>query len=264
MKKFILLLILIIILVPVGVLSYMGLVPGISPLLGTDKPRDLGIKYTPEDLRSVRSKSQIEYQILPETTVPSQSRQFTGKRAVAAEFTSAEITATMNNQPWKYWPYKNVQVKFNADGTGEVSGVLLKDKVPSYAAVIGTPQQAVDFAMKYLPANPVFYVKLKATLADNKVAAFEPQNFEIGRVPMPLNLFLAMGGSRLIKSVYAQNPEQMLVDLASVQDKRQLIIDFINQKLSNDFGGFYANKAYFGDDKLVFDGSLSESISYSP
>jgi len=262
--KFLFFLILIIILIPILVLGFMGFVPGLSAMLGTDKPRDLGIKYAEADLKSVRSKSQIEYKTLPDSSTPSQTRQFMGKKEVAAEFTSAEITATMNNQPWKFWPYKNVQVKFNADGSGEVSGVLVKNKVSSYAAVIGAPQQAIDFVMKYLPTNPVFYVKMKATLTDNKVAVFEPQTFEIGRLLMPLNMFLAMGGNKLIQSAYAQNPQAMLQDLAKVQNKRQLIINFINDRLTSDFGDFYAKKAYFGDNKLFFDGSLTESISYSP
>ena len=263
-KKFLLILLLIIILIPIFVLGFMGFVPGLSTILGTDKPRDLGIKYSQQDLKSVRAKSRIEYKTLPDTSVPSQTRQFSGKRNVTAEFTSAEITATLNNRPWKYWPYQNVQIKFNADGSGEISGVLLKNKVEGYAAVIGAPQEAIDFVMKYLPANPVFYVKIKATLVDNKIGIFEPENFEIGRIPMPLSLFLSMSGNKLIQSAYAQSAQEMSQDLSKVLNKRQLIIDFINTRLSSDFGDFYAKKAYFEDNKLFFDGTLTESISYTP
>ena len=60
-KKFLLFLLLIIILIPVFALGFMGFVPGLSAILGTDKPRDLGIKYSQEDLKSIRSKSHIEY-----------------------------------------------------------------------------------------------------------------------------------------------------------------------------------------------------------
>jgi hypothetical protein len=118
--------------------------------------------------------------------------------------------------------------------------------------------------MKYLPTDPVFYVKMKASLINNKIEAFEPEKFEIGRMPMPLSLFLSMGGNRLIQSAYAQNPQDMSQELSKVENKRQLIIDFINTRLSSDFGDFYAKKAYFEENKLFFDGSLTESISYSP
>lgn len=264
MKKILLIIFLIILLVPLFILGFLGFVPGLSMILGTDKPRDLGIKYTQADLKSVRTKSYIEYKVLPDSASPLDTRQFDGKRDVTAEFTSAEITSTMNNQPWKYWPYKNVQVRFNSDGSGEISGIFIKNKLPGYGAVINAPKEAIDFAMKFLPNDPVFYVKMKASLVNNKVAVFEPQSFEIGRIPMPLSLFLSMNRLQLINSAYAQNPQEMSQELSKVQNKRQLIINFIDEKLSSDFGEFFTRKAYFGENKLFFDGILTESISYSP
>jgi len=264
MKKFLLLLLLIIVIIPLFVLGFMGFIPGLSIILGASKPRDLGVKFSPVDLKSVRIKSQIEYKVLPDSTNPLNTRRFDGKRDVTAEFTSAEITATMNNQPWKYWPYKDVQVKFNGDGSGEISGVFIKSKLPGYAAAINAPTQAVDFATKFLPNDPVFYVKIKASLTENKIATFEPMAFEIGRMPLPLSLFLSFNGIKLINSVYAQSPQEMSQELSNVQNKKQLIIDFINQRLSSDFGSFYAKKAGFDENKLIFDGTLTESISYSP
>ena len=124
-KKLLLIIFIILILVPVICLGMLGFVPGLSSILGTDKPRDLGIKYTQSNLSSIRSRSQVQYLTLPDSNTPSLTRQFSGKRNVTADFTSEEITATINNQPWKYFPYKNVQVKFNADGSGEISGILL-------------------------------------------------------------------------------------------------------------------------------------------
>jgi len=262
--KLLLLLVLLLIIGVVFFISYLGFVPGLSSILGADKPKDLGVKYTKEDLKTVRAKSQIQYKILPDNPSPLLTRRFDGKRDVSTQFTSAEITATMNNRPWKYWPYRNVQVKFNADGSGEISGVFLKDKLAGYGAAISAPTQAIDFATKFLPANPVFYVKLKASLVNNKIAVFEPQTFEIGRIPMPLNLFLSFGGADLINKAYAQNPQDMSNELSKVQNKKQLIIDFINTRLSSDFGDFYAKSAYFTENKLIFDGTLTESISYTP
>lgn len=263
MKKLIILILLIIVLAPVVVLGMTGLVPGLSSLLGTDKPRDLGIMYSPADLQSCRSKSQLQYETL-DTIDPAGSRQFSGARQVTAEFSSAEITATLNNQPWTYWPYRNIQVKFNADGSGEVSGTLLKDRVPGYAAAIGIPSQAVDFVMKFFPANPVFYVKGKAALAENQVAVFEPQAFAIGRISLPVDRFLALRGPDLIAPAYALDIGGMIGELGKVQDKKGLIVGYINGRLSSAFGSFYAKSAYFADDKLVFDGTLTEEIGYTP
>ncbi len=263
-KKIILIFLLIIVLLPIFGLGMTGFVPGLSAVLGTDKPRDLGIKYSQANLQSIRSKSQVKYETLPDSPVPMQTRQFIGSRNYTGEFSAEEITATINNQPWKYWPYKNVQVKFNADGSGEISGILIKDKVPAYASTLGLPSEVIQFAMKYLPGDPVFYVKMKAALTDNKVSLFEPQKFEIGRISMPLELFLSFGGQNIIPEVYAQDINSMSRELSKVNNKKALIIDYINSRLSSAFGSFYAKKAYFGENKVYFDGTLSQKIQYTP
>lgn len=251
---------LLIIILVVLVLGYFGFVPGVSSLFGSNKPRDLGIKYDKASLASVQVKSQVVYDILPAETPPENSRQFSGSRPITAEFSSAEITAIMNNSPWRYWPYHNLQVKFNADGSGEISGTLIKDKLPGYGAMIGVPKEAIEFAMKILPANPVFYVKGKGALTANKVSLFEPQKFEIGRTPLPVEMFLSMMPASLVKEAYALNIGGMSEELGKVKNKKALIIDYINSRLET-FTGFYAKKAYFSENKVVFEGTLPEKKS---
>lgn len=242
----------------------MGLIPGLSDILGTNKPRDLGIKYSEADKTSCRLKTKTEIISLPDASSPVDTIKYVGQKTVNDNFTSAEITAVFNNRPWKYWPYKNVQIKFNSDGSGEISGILIKDKVPGYAAVIGAPQEATDFAMKFLPNNPVFYVKMKAALTDNKVSLFEPQAFEIGRLSMPLNLFLSFKGPQLIHQAFAQNIGDIAQELSKVQNKKALIIGYINSRLSSAFGNFYAKSASIGENRLHFEGTLNEKIAYTP
>jgi len=238
-------------------LAYFGVIPGISDLLGANKPRDLGIKYTEADRTSGRAKSQIVYEALQENTPAAQSIQRFGKREVNAEFSSSEISSLMNNRPWKYWPYANVQVKFNADGSAEISGILLKDKISGYGAAIGAPQEAVDFAQKLLTANPTFYVKGKAAIANNKVSEFEPERFEIGRVPLPVSVFLSyfpkvFSGTEAL----AASPTDTISQLSQIKNKRELIINYINGRLSQ-INGFYAKGARFGENKLIFNGTLA-------
>lgn len=244
------------ILVPILAAGYFGLIPGLSSLFGSDKPRDLGITYTETDRTAARAKSQIEYVALPAgMTIPG-GWQTSGSREVNTEFSAAEITALMNNRPWKYYPYKNVQVKFNADGSGEISGILIKSRVPQYGASFGAPNEAIEFINRFLPTEPVFYVKGKASLANNQVALFEPQVFEIGRVPMPLEMILSFA-PELVKPAYALDIGGMTSELSKVQNKRALIIEFINSRLAN-IPGFYAKSARFAENKLIFEGTLPE------
>jgi hypothetical protein len=251
-KKILLSLFLIIILVAVIVAGYLGLMPGISSVLGTNKPRDLGVTYTDADLQSARAKSKMIYDILPENTPIENSIQRTGINNINTEWTSAEMTALTNNRPWKYYPYKNVQVKFNEDGSGEISGTLIKEKVPGFAASIGIPSEVIETVMNYLPTNPVFYVKGRASLKNNKVDIFEPQVFEIGRLSMPVDMFLSFDGS-LVETAYA---EDLLSQLSGIKDKRAIIIAYINERLSSHIPGFYAKSASFGKDKLIFEGTV--------
>lgn len=241
-------------------LGYMGYIPAIAKFLGTDKPRDLGIRFTEKDRVEGHAKSGIEYGTLPAKTSDKLSIQRIGKHDVDTSWTSEQASALMNNRPWKYWPYKNVQVKFNADGSAEISGGLNKAVVPSYAATIGIPKVAIEFAMKLLPPTPVFYLKMKASLKDNKVDVFEPQAFQLNRIPLPIDRFLALNKPtfELIRPVNAQLSIDMLTDLAKVKNKRDLIISFINGRLSGYNSFFYAKVARIEENKLIYKGSLAD------
>jgi hypothetical protein len=260
--KLVLIIILLIIIIPIFILGFFGFIPGLSNLFGANKPKDLGITYSPADLTSVRSKSQVRREALPAGVSPKDSLQMSGSREIKAEFAASEITASMNNQPWAYWPYKNVQVRFNADGSGEISGTLIKSRVPAYAAAIDIPQQAINVLMKFLPNDPAFYVKGKAALTDNKVSLFEPEAFSIGRMPMPVGMFLSFSPLFSPDLVFADETGDLSSQLSQIKDKRGLIIGYINSRLASKTG-FYARSAYFSEDRLVFDGRLPEVVSVS-
>ncbi|HLD11413.1 MAG TPA: hypothetical protein VJB91_00695 [Patescibacteria group bacterium] len=258
--KFLCILLILFLFVAVLLLGYLGFIPGLSSLFGSNKPRDLGVAYSQAEFNSARAKSQIEYDVLPSTTPAEESLQTSGSRDVKTEFSSAEITALMNDRPWRYWPYKDVQVKFHADGSGEISGVLIKERLPGYGAKIAAPKEAVDFAMKFLPSDPVFYVKMKASLAENKVGVFDPQAFQIGRMPLPVDMFLSYIPKSLVTEVYAAQLDEMNTELSKVENKREKIIEYINQRLMT-FPGFYARTARFEENKLIFEGTLPEKES---
>jgi hypothetical protein len=242
------------------ILGYFGFVPGLSNLFGSNKPRDLGTRWTEADRVSGRTKTGVIYQALPAGTPIQDAIQTSGSKPITTQFTATEMTAIFNNKPVKFWPFKDVQLKFNANGSGEISGVLLKSRIPDYAAYIGAPKEAVDLAMKFLPVDPVFYVKGVATLSDNKVGLFEPQKFEIGRVSLPVNMFLSFVPPSLVKTSYAVDVNGLSNELSGVSDKRSLIINFINERLTH-YSGFFANTAKFEENKLIFDGTLPEKES---
>ncbi len=254
MKKILIVIAVLIVLV-LGLLAYLGYVPGLSSVFGADKPRDLGIKYTQADFDSAFAKSQVVYEALPAGTPDELSLQRRGSRPVNISFTAAEATSLMNDRPFKYWPYKQVQLKFNADGSAEISGVLVKERVSGYCAAIGIPKAVAEAVVKFLPNNPVFYVKGKGELVDNMVTGFEPQALEVGRMPLPLGMILAFNGFDN-QAVYAADANITEL-LSKATNKRQIIIDYINRRLAS-ITGFYAKNAKFEENKLIFEGSLPE------
>lgn len=147
-------------------------------------------------------------------------------------------------------------MKFNADGSAEVSGQLIKDRLPGYLASVGVDKSVADKIIKYLPANMVFYVKGKASLTDNKVSLLDPSKVEIGRMSIPVNLILSFDTNNS-NIVYAADQSGIENELSGVSGKKAAIISYINSHLAG-IKGFFAKKAFFSDNALNFDGNLNE------
>ena len=168
--------------------GYYGLVPGVSALFDSDRPRDLGVRYTQADLQSLRGKTGTQYQSLSADVPPEASRSYSGQRSVTASFTDKELTAELNSVPWKYDPLVDAQVKFNVDGTVEFSGLLLKDKVPDYVRAMGLTPTEIQLMLDQLniiPGDPPFYAKGRFEITNNQVTTYDVQTLEVGRVVVP-------------------------------------------------------------------------------
>lgn len=57
-----------IIIFPIVLLGWLGFVPGLSGMMGSSKPKDLGVHYTPDDYTSYEQKTSFtlkEYSLAP-------------------------------------------------------------------------------------------------------------------------------------------------------------------------------------------------------
>jgi len=105
------------------VLGYLGLVPGLSSIMGATKAKDLGVRYTEADLKSYVQKSGCNWGWYWSTGNPRTDLVFEGSHHVTSHTTSEELTARMNNlESFAYNPMTNQQVLIHEDGTGEISG----------------------------------------------------------------------------------------------------------------------------------------------
>ncbi|MGQ9682713.1 MAG: hypothetical protein ACUVX9_09275 [Anaerolineae bacterium] len=180
-------------------LGHFGLMPGLSTLLGSDKPRDLGVRFTQADLESYHAKRQGRVVLMAPGAPPANSMSYAGSVDVRTSYTSEELTAVAAERAgqWAYWPIADWQIKIGQDGMVESSGVIRMDRALGYAAAMGFPQEAVQRAMgaiRTIAGNPTFYVRGTGSVTNNKLG-LDIEEAQVGRLPVPANLISSNMGA---------------------------------------------------------------------
>jgi hypothetical protein len=187
--------VIIIILIPVLVLAFFGFVPGVSNVLGFNKPKDLGVKYTAADYASYQTKTSGQF--LDFANAPANPNK-PGKKVVFADpkqmdvnLTQEEITATINSVGWLWMPIKNAQVRLG-NGTVEVSGNVNAANIPNFVNFIGGvgyPQASVDQASSWakILGNPPIYIKANASVTNN-VLSLTVTEGQVGKFKIPASI----------------------------------------------------------------------------
>lgn len=260
MKK-ILLRVFIPILAIILIIGYFGFIPGISNLFGSNRPKDLGIKYDSNDLESAKKKTNIKFIELNKNLQPIDSIKFSGQTSVKTQLSSQELTALARELKWNYLPLRNITIKIDKDGYMETSSNLYGNKVMEalraynitpltsqlpwslFEIVYGAEgnekvQQfysTIDKISKFLKSNPSFYTKGKAKIINNKITEFKIEAVYLGK----LNI------------------------TGMVNNFNESIKSFIEDIITNT-PGLYVKSLSFQDMKLNFDGTLPERILFSP
>ena len=205
--KTILIIVAIVIILPMLVLGYLGFVPGVSALFGSSAPKDLGVKYTAADFASVQTKMGSDLRVLSPNTAAKDSIKYSGTKRVTTALTSAELTAAANSGKWKYHMVQDVQIKVSPDGTVEMSGKILKDKASKAATAYGfndNDLKKAEDTVGFIPGNPRFYAKGKASVINNQVH-MDIEQLEIGRINAK-NLITADQASSILHQGLATVP----------------------------------------------------------
>jgi hypothetical protein len=162
-----------VVLIAVLVLGYLGFMPGVSNLFGSNKPKNLGATYTQADYQSARTKMGTIITDLPADASPEKSIKFSGQKNINVTFSQSEFNSLLAERQWKYYPLKNSQLKINADGTAEFSAVLIKGRIEGFAKAVGVSQDNIDEVTKYikmLPGDPAIYLKGKCSVTNNRIS----------------------------------------------------------------------------------------------
>ncbi len=225
MKKALIIIVSIIVVI-VLVAGYFGFVPGVSQAMGANKAKDLGVKYTQEDLDKARQLANIDLQDLSEGNT---SLGFSGQQEITGDYTSEMITAMISSAKYKYYPLSNTQVKINNDGTVEAAGNVNIAKLVKWSNDLGADKNVTDQASSYvgtISANPSFYLKGKMDVANNQINLNLSQA-KISRFSAP---------SSMINQYQGQ------------------LADFVEQRIAR-VPGMDIKSAAFTDGKLKIDGT---------
>lgn len=168
--------------------GYFGFVPAISKFFGTDKPRDLGVRYANINVMQVHDYIGTKTTITREVT-GSGARGgflFEGSKPARYSLTSEELTA-LANSPWKYFPFSEVQIKINQDGTVEASALLRTDRIIDFAKSLNFGESEIKTAIQEfnLPlSNTPVYAKGNLSINQGKVQ-INVRTLEIGKASLP-------------------------------------------------------------------------------
>jgi hypothetical protein len=237
--KIIKILVLIVVIAILGVvfyLGYLGFVPGLSTIMGTNKPRDLGITYTRADYDKDVEKSVTKIEHSATMPDANKSMVFSGQKDLTQSFTSAEISSRLDYASWAYMPVANTQVRFNGDGTVEFSGNVVMSKLYGFISAIGGvgyTQADIEKGLGYLNAiktDPPLYFKVKPTVENNKVT-LSFSDAQVGKINIPLDQIDANG-----------------------------FMAGVTEQIMNQIPGFYAKSVTITDNQMNFSGTVPEKV----
>lgn len=169
-------------------LGYIGFIPYLSNFIGP-KPKDLEIKFTQKDFDNGFKKSGVKLDAINKKVDVKDSLVLIGSHEVKDSFSSEEITAAAQKRKWVHWPFDQVQVRFNKDGSAEASGLIKINKLFSYLSTLGVSTNDLQKAInkfKIPMTNLPFYIKATGSVKDNNVDCKILQ-FNLGRIPVPMN-----------------------------------------------------------------------------
>lgn len=184
-----------VVLLPILALGYMGLVPGVSNLMGASTPRDLGVKYTEKDISQYEYKTRIQFKDYAQAPIAgydSSEKQLLANPVTVngLKLTDQELTGAINNLDFAWLPLNQMQVKTSPPNL-EISGKIDTAKIKifrNYLDQNGMNNSDIDnflsWAQKF-SNNAPFYVSAYAEMSDNNVI-FKLNKAEIGRLEVPL------------------------------------------------------------------------------
>jgi hypothetical protein len=207
------------------------------------RPKNLGITYTPANLKSISEKLKVDYESLSASAGTEKTLIASGAHPVDATFSSEELTAGADNRRknYVYFPFHNVQIRVNADGSIEGTATVNYQDAVNYLMALGVSSRDITEAaakFKVPHINLPVYLKASGSITNN-VGAISIQAATIANIPVPQGLVNQYGPgiNGLVESVIKErqpsyNVEKLEVVSGQVHfkgtspDKEQAVTSF--------------------------------------
>jgi hypothetical protein len=180
-------------------LGWMGLVPGLSDLMGTRNPVDLGVAFAPEDLENLKvhyasglsvqeppQKNPSETNATPTAPESEPTRLPQKKGESTLKISEQELSALANQSALKLLPLKKVQIRLSPE-TLEVSGALDQSSLDGFLKGIGVRDadaQRARAAIDALGNNLPVYLRLEGGV-DQGQLNLHVDEIRVGNLPLP-------------------------------------------------------------------------------
>jgi hypothetical protein len=186
--------IVIVALVVIGVVvaGSTGLVPIVSDLMGTNKPRELGVSFSETNYASGLSKVPGASVTNPQYLCIGCEYTSSGQVPTKTTFTAEEFSAMLNKRnDGTIGPVSDIEIKFNEDGTVETSAMV------DTTGIEGVPELK----------GPI-YAKGKIDSFTSKSLEIDLESAEFGRVGIPAdqNPQVEDAVNEALKKAFEQNP----------------------------------------------------------
>jgi len=172
---------------------FLGMVPGASRLMGTNKPIDLGVEISVDSayqgLGSLGQPANVE-----ELRKIADNPDSFG--TVQTTLTEEEASSLMSLNQAADFPARLTQIKFNDDGSIESSGVIWIDRFSKFLARNGVSSAAVEKVIGYIGFmdSTTYYVKGTFSITNNNVD-LDMDSLKVGRINIPIGVINDNKGS---------------------------------------------------------------------
>ena len=165
---------------------FLGNVPIASKLLGTNKPRDLGVKISIPS--AYQGLNDLKKPVTPQD-VQAILKNPKSYQTVKATITQEEASSLLAVGDIPDFPFRMTQIKFEANGKVEASGVLDIQKLQAALKDVGATSDVVDRVMGFVKNAKYmnFYMEGTCNILNNNVSANLDQ-VQIGRINLPADL----------------------------------------------------------------------------